>query len=68
MNGPDILQDGELRFPDTRYMGSKRKLLPALHNIFNELNFDSALDAFSGTASVGYLLKMMGKKVHSNDY
>lgn len=49
-------------------MGSKRKLLPSLHKIFEQIEFDSALDAFSGTASVGYLLKMMGKKVHSNDY
>jgi DNA adenine methylase len=68
LSSADFLQDGELRFPDTRYMGSKRKLLPALHNIFSQLDFDSALDAFSGTASVGYLFKMMGKKVHSNDY
>ncbi len=49
-------------------MGSKRKLLPSLNTIFEKLDFDSALDAFSGTASVGYLLKMMGKRVHSNDY
>lgn len=68
MSSAELLQVGELRFPDTRYMGSKRKLLPALHNIFTELKFETALDAFSGTASVGYLLKLMGKKVHSNDY
>lgn len=49
-------------------MGSKRKLLPSLNTIFEQIDFDSALDAFSGTASVGYLLKMMGKRVHSNDY
>lgn len=49
-------------------MGSKRKLLPSLNKIFDQLEFTTALDAFSGTASVGYLLKMMGKRVHSNDY
>lgn len=55
-------------FPDTRYMGSKRKLLPSLAKIFDQLEFSTALDAFSGTASVAYLLKMQGKKVSTNDY
>lgn len=55
-------------FPDTRYMGSKRKLLPSLQSIFDQIEFDSALDAFSGSGSVSYLLKTMGKKVHTNDY
>ncbi len=49
-------------------MGSKRKMLPALSKIFSELKFTTALDAFSGTGSVGYLLKMQGKSVHTNDY
>lgn len=49
-------------------MGSKRKLLPALDEIFAQLKFSSALDAFSGTSSVGYLLKQRGKRVHANDY
>lgn len=49
-------------------MGSKRKLLPALQEIFQQLKFNTALDAFSGTSSVSYLLKMMNKEVHSNDY
>jgi len=56
------------QFPDTRYMGSKRKLLPSLAQIFNQLKFKSALDAFSGTSSVAYLLKTMGKHVDTNDY
>jgi DNA adenine methylase len=55
-------------FPDTRYMGSKRKLLPSLQNIFNELDFSSALDAFSGSSSVSFLLKSLDKKVITNDY
>lgn len=68
MSTAELLQQTDLSFPDTRYMGSKRKLLPSLNKIFDELNFDSALDAFSGTSSVAYLLKMMGKRVHANDY
>ena len=55
-------------FPGTRYMGSKEKLLPALFETFNELEFDSALDLMSGTGVVSYLFKSMGKEVISNDY
>ncbi len=57
-----------LNFPDTRYMGSKRKLLPSLQRIFEQLNFRTSLDAFSGTSSVAYLLKSIGKTVDTNDY
>lgn len=56
------------KFPTTRYMGSKDKLLPELFNTFNELEFSSALDIMSGTNSVAYLLKAMNKKVITNDY
>ena len=56
------------KFPNTRYMGSKEKLLPALFETFNELDFDSALDLMSGTGVVSYLIKSMGKEVISNDY
>ena len=55
-------------FPPTRYMGSKEKLIPALYDVFNELNFSSAIDIMSGTNSVAYLLKCMGKKTEANDY
>ena len=55
-------------YPGTRYMGSKEKLLPALFETFNELEFSSSLDLMSGTGVVSYLLKAMGKEVISNDY
>ncbi|MDX1561594.1 MAG: DNA adenine methylase, partial [Gammaproteobacteria bacterium] len=54
--------------PSTRFKGSKRKLLPWLESVFSQLNFDHALDLMSGTGSVSYLLKRMGKKVTANDY
>ena len=44
-------------FPQTRYLGSKRKLLTLLSQVFKNLEFETALDPFSGTASVAYLLK-----------
>jgi adenine-specific DNA-methyltransferase len=55
------------KFPRFRYMGSKFKLLPWLHETLGELPFDSAVDAFSGSGGVSYLLKAMGKQVHAND-
>ena len=54
--------------PSTRFQGSKRKLLPWLKTTFDGLEFSSAIDLMSGTASVSYLLKRMGKQIISNDY
>lgn len=54
-------------FPQLRFMGSKYRLLPWIHDVLSELEFDTALDGFSGSGSVGYLLKAMGKRVVAND-
>lgn len=54
-------------FPATRYQGSKLKLLGWLSEIFRNIEFDSALDLFSGTSSVSYLLKVLGRRVTAND-
>ena len=56
------------KFPPSRYMGSKNKIIKNLHNVFKDIKFNSAIDLFSGSGSVSYLLKSMGKKVISNDY
>lgn len=55
-------------YPKLRFMGSKHRLLPWIHEVLSELEFDTALDAFSGSGSVAYLLKAMGKKVVANDF
>jgi DNA adenine methylase len=55
-------------FPGTRYMGSKYKLLPFLWNSIKHLPFETALDAFSGSGCVSYLLKKKGIEVYSNDF
>jgi adenine-specific DNA-methyltransferase len=57
-----------LNLPRMRYMGSKYKVVPALLETFSELQFDTALDVFSGSGVVGYALKAMGKQVTSNDF
>lgn len=54
-------------FPRFRYMGSKFRLLEWIHSIMCELPFDSAMDAFSGSGVVSYLLKSMDKQVFAND-
>ncbi|MFI7165297.1 DNA adenine methylase [Rhodococcus erythropolis] len=49
-------------------MGSKYKLVPHLASTFAELGGQTALDAFSGSGVVSYLLKSMGYEVTSNDF
>lgn len=61
---PDIAS----KYPELRYMGSKKRLLPWLHQVFDSLDFESAHDPFCGTGSVGYLLKAMGKRVVASDF
>lgn len=56
------------RFPVTRYMGSKRKLLNEIWDVSKKFDFESVLDLFSGSGVVSYMYKAYGKKVISNDY
>lgn len=62
------LPDQLAQFPTTRFMGSKRKLLPELFDVAQALNFRTAIDVFSGSGVVAYLFKAMGKTVLANDY
>jgi DNA adenine methylase/adenine-specific DNA-methyltransferase len=55
------------RYPRIRYMGSKYKLLPHLAEVFAEVGGQTALDAFSGSGVVSYLLKRQGFSVTAND-
>jgi DNA adenine methylase/adenine-specific DNA-methyltransferase len=56
------------QFPRLRYMGSKYRLAPHLADIFSEIGGSTALDAFSGSGVVSYLLKAQGYAVTSNDF
>ena len=56
------------QFPQLRFMGSKYRLLSWIHGNLSNLNFDTALDAFSGSGCVSYLMKAMGKQTTSNDF
>jgi adenine-specific DNA-methyltransferase len=56
------------RYPEFRYMGSKRRLLPWIHGVLNTLDFETAADPFMGSGCVSYLLKCMGKRVVASDF
>lgn len=56
------------QYPELRYMGSKKRLLPWIHQVLDTLDFESAMDPFSGTGSVGYLMKTMGRRVIASDF
>ena len=55
-------------FPRLRYMGSKYRLVPHLAEVFTEVSGATALDAFSGSGVVSYLLKTLGYEVTANDF
>ncbi len=55
-------------YPLIRYMGSKYKLLDWIKEELSQFDFDTVLDAFSGSGAVSYLLKTMNKTVYSNDF
>lgn len=56
------------RYPELRYMGSKTRLLPWIFETLNTIDFESSLDAFSGTGCVSYLMKAMDRRVISSDF
>lgn len=56
------------RYPPTRFMGSKSKLLSHIMAVASNFEYNSVLDLFSGSGIVGYMFKCLGKQVISNDY
>jgi adenine-specific DNA-methyltransferase len=60
--------DRAASYPRLRYMGGKHKLLPWIWETLKDIEFQSALDVFSGTGAVAYLMKSMGKRVITNDF
>ena len=55
-------------YPRLRYMGSKYRLIRHLAEVFAEIGGRTALDAFSGSGVVSYLLKALGYEVTANDF
>lgn len=65
---PAPLPPQAMQYPSTRYMGSKNKLLTEIWAVASQFKFDTAIDLFSGSGVVSYMLKSHGKAVVSNDY
>jgi len=57
----------EAIFPQTRYQGSKSKIIDWIWSHVSKLNFSTCLDAFGGTGTVAYKFKKEGKQVIYND-
>jgi len=62
------LPEQVLKYPPTRFMGSKSKLLPQIWAVASQFEFETVVDLFSGSGIVGYMFKAQGKSVVSNDY
>lgn len=65
---PPLLPDQVAKFPSTRFMGSKAKLLSNIWAVASQFEYEQAVDLFSGSGTVGYMFKAQGKAVRSNDY
>lgn len=65
---PEAMPSRAAKYPELRYMGSKTRLLPWIYETLNLVDFESALDPFSGTGCVSYLLKAMGRRVVASDF
>ncbi len=57
-----------LKYPPTRFMGSKSKLLDCIWDQVSRFQVESVVDLFAGSGIVGYMFKAHGLKVMSNDF
>ena len=58
---PEPLPEQVLKYPPTRFMGSKSKLLEQIWAVASQFKFDTVVDLFSGSGIVGYMFKAKGK-------
>jgi len=68
----ELFQTSALRydyncFPTTRYLGSKRRIARWILEQLANLDYQTVLDAFGGTASMAYAFKCAEKTVTYND-
>lgn len=56
------------KYPKTRYMGSKQKMLGPIGEVVKRFGPSTAIDLFAGSGIVSYMLKALGIQVLSNDY
>jgi len=53
--------------PNTRYYGSKKRLLSWIYEELKDYQFNTVLDVFGGTSSVSLMFQAMQKNVRFND-
>ncbi|EOS50857.1 Dam family site-specific DNA-(adenine-N6)-methyltransferase [Adlercreutzia caecimuris] len=63
----DVCQQVD-KYPQTRYMGSKQKMLGPIGEVVKRFGPSTAIDLFAGSGIVSYMLKALGIQVLSNDY
>ena len=63
----DVCQQVD-KYPQTRYMGSKQKMLGPIGEVVERFGPSTAIDLFAGSGIVSYMLKALGIQVLSNDY
>ncbi len=56
------------KYPRMRFMGNKYKLIPWINKTLESVDYQSVLDPFSGSGTVSYYLKTLGKDVTSSDF
>ena len=57
---PEPLPEQVKKYPPTRFMGSKSKLLSEIWAVASQFEFDTVVDLFSGSGIVGYMFKAQG--------
>lgn len=62
-----MLANSEQKSFSTRFQGCKKRILPWIFDKIGNLNYETVLDAFNGSASVAYEFKRRGKEVTCND-
>jgi len=55
------------KFPSTRFIGSKLKIINWIWSCIQDIDFESAMDAFGGTGIFSYMAKKKGKEIYFND-
>lgn len=66
--GSPKIDDQTGKYPQTRYMGSKRKMLKPIRDVLRRFEPKVAIDLFAGSGIVSYMFKAQGVQVLSNDY
>jgi adenine-specific DNA-methyltransferase len=63
----DVEESRNFQTEGIRYTGSKRLVIPRIHELVSQLKIKKVLDGFTGTTRVAQHFKSLGYDVHCND-